>query len=160
MKLWTKYLLFFCLLAISAPFLFSHCEVPCGIYNDEMRMAKIEEHILTIGKAVKQIITLSAENPQNMNQIIRWVINKEYHAEEIQHIISQYFLTQRLKPANKEDKETCAKLIQNLQICHEILVRAMKTKQSTDLKNVEALKKSVQNFRLSYFGKNNRLHSH
>ena len=160
MKKWVSYLLCFFLMAASSPFLFSHCEVPCGIYNDQLRLAMIEEHIMTIEKAITQIIALSAENPQNMNQIVRWIMNKEHHAEEIQHIISQYFLTQRLKPADKEDSDNYPKLIQNLQHCHEILVLAMKTKQSTDLENVEALKQSVKNFSAFYFGKTEEPHTH
>ena len=152
-------LLFFFLVVTSSPFLFSHCEVPCGIYNDQLRLAMIEEHIMTIEKAITQIIALSIENPQNMNQIVRWIMNKEHHAEEIQHIISQYFLTQRLKPTDKEDSGNYPKLIQNLQHCHEILVLAMKTKQSTDLENVEALKQSVKNFSAFYFGKAEEPHT-
>ena len=38
---------------------YSHCEVPCGIYGDEMRFQTIEEHIATIEKAMKMIVELS-----------------------------------------------------------------------------------------------------
>jgi nickel superoxide dismutase len=30
---------------------------------------------------------------------VRWVTTKETHAQEIQDIVSAYFLTQRIKPA-------------------------------------------------------------
>ena len=160
MKKSASFLLCLLLLAVSAHFVFSHCEVPCGIYNDQMRVALIEEHIMTIEKAIAQINALSAESPPNMNQIVRWVMNKEFHAEEIQGIISQYFLTQRLKPVDFEDEQAQHKLIQNLRTCHEILVLAMKTKQSTDVENVENLKKSVQNFKTSYFIKTEEAHIH
>ena len=126
------------------PFVFAHCEVPCGIYNDKMRFNMIDEHIMTIEKAINQITELSKKNPQNHNQIVRWVMNKEHHAEEIQHIISQYFLTQRLKPVAKTEKEAYQKLVEKISFCHEILVYAMKTKQSTELSNVESLKNSVR----------------
>ena len=84
---------------------FPHCEIPCGIYDDEMRIAMIAEHITTIEKSINQIGQLSKEEPRNLNQIVRWVQNKENHANELQHIVTQYFMTQRLKPVDKDEKE-------------------------------------------------------
>jgi len=59
------------------------CQVPCGIYNDQMRFDMISEHIATIEKSIKQITELSAEPKPNMNQIVRWVSNKDEHADQI-----------------------------------------------------------------------------
>jgi len=143
---------FFVLLTLTRPSIYSHCEVPCGIYNDEMRFTMITEHIQTIEKAMQQIMHLSKESPQNMNQIVRWIMNKEKHAEEIQHIISQYFLTQRIKGADNEDDQAAEKYFRKLTLCHQILVYSMKTKQTTDLDNVEMLKSAVEQFKKSYFG--------
>ena len=153
MKKITALVLFLTMLLLLKPVVFSHCEVPCGIYNDEMRFTMLEEHITTIEKAINQITTLSSESPQNMNQIVRWVMNKEKHAEEIQHIVSQYFMTQRLKIVDKSDAEASKALMAKLAMCHEILVYAMKTKQSTDLDNISKLKTAVQNFKASYLKK-------
>ena len=138
--------------------LFSHCEVPCGIYNDEMRFTMIMEHIQTIEKAMNQIMELSEQSPQNMNQIVRWIMNKENHAEEIQHIISQYFLTQRIKTPDSKDKNAEESYVKKLTLCHEILVLAMKAKQTTDLKNVKSLKSAVTQFKEAYFGKKEHTH--
>ncbi len=132
---------------------FPHCEVPCGIYNDEMRFAMIEEHIQTIEKAMNQIMELSKQSPQNMNQIVRWIMNKENHAEDIQHIISQYFLTQRIKGPEPKDKNAEDSYMKKLTLCHQILVLAMKTKQTTDLENVKSLKSAVTQFKEAYFNK-------
>ncbi|MBT8354275.1 MAG: superoxide dismutase, Ni, partial [Desulfofustis sp.] len=73
----------------------AHCEIPCGIYDDEMRMSLILEHAGTIEKSMTQINEL--EKGGNANQLVRWVTNKETHANEVQHIVTQYFLTQRIK---------------------------------------------------------------
>jgi len=73
------------------------------------------------------------------------------HAEEIQHIISQYFLTQRVKLIEKKDDKAHKIYFEHLSLCHEILVYTMKTKQTTDLSNVEKLKSAVKVFRKSYF---------
>ena len=95
--------IFLVMIALLKPAVFSHCEIPCGIYDDEMRFTMVEEHIKTIEKAMKEIANLSEHQPTNFNQIVRWVTNKEKHAEDIQHIISQYFLTQRVKLVEKEN---------------------------------------------------------
>ena len=145
MKKITALVLFVTLILLLKPAVFSHCEVPCGIYNDQMRFTMIEEHIATIEKAIKQIATLSKESPQNMNQIVRWVTNKEHHATEIQHIVSQYFLTQRIKPdADKYGKK--------LEVLHHMLLAAMKCKQTIDTSNVEKLCSLLKEFELLYFG--------
>jgi nickel superoxide dismutase len=151
--------IFLAMIALLKPAVFSHCEIPCGIYNDEMRFTMIEEHIKTIEKAMKEIEHLSEHQAPNFNQIVRWITNKEKHAEEIQHIISQYFLTQRVKLVEKENDKGHEIRMEHLSLCHEILVYAMKTKQTTDLSNVEKLKSAVKTFKDSYFkakGKNER----
>ncbi len=60
----------------------AHCQIPCGIYNDELRVQLIEEHIDTIEKSMKQIATLGAQSPLDNNQLVRWVMNKEEHAQK------------------------------------------------------------------------------
>jgi nickel superoxide dismutase len=47
--------LFIFILSVQA---FAHCEIPCGIYDDEMRIRIIYEHIVTVEKSMKQIIEL------------------------------------------------------------------------------------------------------
>jgi nickel superoxide dismutase len=46
---------------------------------------------------MNQIIALNNETPINYNQLVRWIMNKETHADEIQRIVTQYFMTQRIK---------------------------------------------------------------
>lgn len=130
-----------------------HCEVPCGIYGDSLRIALIDEHIRTIEKATKKITELSAEETPNYNQLVRWVLNKEKHAEEIQHIVSQYFLHQRIKPTNMSEKKIHAKYLSLLEQLHHILVYSMKAKQGTSLDNLSMLKASVEAFEDLYFHK-------
>jgi len=75
----------------------AHCEIPCGIYDDEMRINMMNEHITTIEKSMNQIMKIEKEKRHHSNQLVRWIINKERHADEIQEIVTQYFLTQRIK---------------------------------------------------------------
>ena len=132
---------------------FAHCEIPCGIYDDEARFAMAAEHMTTIEKSMKLIVSLSKEDPLNYNQIVRWVHNKEKHADELQHIVTQYFMTQRLKPVDKGDPEAHSAYLEKLTLLHKMLFYAMKTKQTTDLGNVEKLRSLLAEFRTAYFGK-------
>jgi len=131
---------------------FAHCEIPCGIYDDEMRIAMIAEHITTIEKSMSQIEELSKQETRDFNQIVRWVKNKEDHANELQHIVAQYFMTQRLKPADMEAKDAYTAYMQKLTLLHQMLYYTMKAKQTTDKSNVEKLRSLLSEFRTAYFG--------
>lgn len=127
----------------------AHCQVPCGIYDDQMRADMIWEHITTIEKAMKQIVELSGQSPVNYNQLVRWINTKEEHAGEIQTLVSDYFMTQRIKPDAEKYPEKLAKL-------HSMLISAMKCKQTTDLANVNDLRKQLKEFEVLYFGHTHR----
>jgi len=130
----------------------AHCQIPCGIYNDELRVQLIEEHITTIEKSMRQIVEIGKQSPIDFNQLVRWIDNKEQHAQEIQDLVAEYFLAQRIKaPAVTEGKEWQAYVTQ-LATLHQITVAAMKAKQSTDLGHIETLKGLVAQFRTQYFG--------
>ncbi|MCA9753186.1 MAG: superoxide dismutase, partial [Gemmatimonadetes bacterium] len=79
---------------VAAPHLaFAHCQVPCGIYDDAARIAQLREDTTTILKADANIAELSGKaDAQSMNQLVRWIENKDTHADEIATIITQYFL--------------------------------------------------------------------
>lgn len=132
---------------------FAHCEIPCGIYGDEMRLEMIREHITTIERSMQMIRELSAKADKNYNQIVRWVTNKEEHANHIQEIVSQYFLTQRVKIADIKDKEAFLKYEKQVVLLHQMLVYAMKAKQSIDLDNTESLRTLLGEFERLYFEK-------
>jgi nickel superoxide dismutase len=137
---------------------YSHCQIPCGIYDDPARLTAIAEDINTVEKSMKSIEELSAQQKMNMNQIVRWVNVKDEHAEDIAHIVSYYFMAQRIKPAEKTDAAGYEKYIKQLTLLHEMLVYSMKCKQTTDLANVEKLRSLLTEFRGSYLGEPG--HSH
>ena len=142
------------------PNAFPHCQIPCGIYNDELRFKMIEEHILTIEKSMKQIEELSKQPNKNFNQSVRWVLNKENHADEIADIVTSYFLTQRLKLVDKKDANAHQGYLNKVTLCHEMLVYAMKAKQTTDLAHTEKLRLLLHSFHEAYFGKEAKKHTH
>ena len=132
---------------------YSHCQVPCGIYGDDARFAPIAEHLTTIEKSMKQIEELTTQEPVNANQIVRWVNNKEKHADEISEIVTYYFMAQRVKLPLAGDKKAHDEYVKKLTPLHEMLVYAMKTKQTTDTANVEKLRDSLGKFHRAYTAK-------
>jgi len=132
---------------------FSHCQVPCGIYGDQMRFEMIKEDIATVEKSINEIARLSAEKDNtNYNQIVRWVNTKEDHANNIMKSANEYFLAQRIAlPDNSKQKDKI--YCQKVSLLHQIIVYAMKTKQSADISNVEKLKALVDEFHKVYFDK-------
>ena len=122
----------------------AHCQVPCGIYDDDNVIKSLGTDFLTIEKACVQIVALAKDPSANAQQITRWTVNKEKHAQDIQEKVLNYFLAQRLKlPEADADK---AAYMVKLTLCHEIIVTAMKCKQSTDAANVEKLKGLLDSF--------------
>lgn len=149
------------LFALAAAPALAHCEIPCGIYGDKLRVQLLEEHILTVEKSMQQIAELSAApGDKNYHQLVRWIDNKEQHADEIQEIVSQYFMTQRIKPADPADKAKSDLYLRQLTLLHQMLIQAMKAKQGTDLKTVESLRQLLADFNKAYFGEEEKSHTH
>ena len=141
-------------------FVSAHCEIPCGIYADKMRIDMIKEHITTVEKSMTQITNLENTNPLNYNQLVRWITNKDEHANQIQNIVSQYFMTQRIKLVDESNKAAMDKYQKEISLLHEMLIYAMKTKQTTELINCEKLRHLVDTFYNLYFTDEEKSHHH
>lgn len=151
MKTQLNWMIIGMLLLAGGPKASAHCEVPCGIYDDELRIALLYEHFITIEKAMNRIMELSAQDTLNHNQIVRWINTKEAHANDVQHIVDQYFMTQRIQPADPADQEKYEKYIREITLLHRMLILAMKTKQTTDPAYIVQLRETLKAFEDSYF---------
>jgi nickel superoxide dismutase len=128
----------------SVNFVAAHCEVPCGIYADQRRFESMLEDQSTIVKAMDQIQQLAKkDDAQSHNQLARWVSTKEDHATATQHVIAQYFMTQRIKPTSPD-------YVKQLTKAHAVMVAAMKCKQNVDTKHADALEKAIVAFHAAY----------
>jgi nickel superoxide dismutase len=123
-----------------------------------MRIHLIEEHIQTIEKSMAQIKELSAANPVDYNQLVRWVTNKEEHAKKIQEIVTQYFMTQRVKSADPKDVGAEKEYVKKLTLLHKMLFQAMRAKQTTNTRHVDRLKELTGEFHQAYFGETQKQH--
>ena len=109
----------------------AHCQVPCGIYNDHGRIHMLKEDATTIGKAVANIEALgTATDPKSFNQRVRWVQTKEDHGSHIIEVVSEYFLTQKIKPAKPENRKAWMTYMNQLVTCHAVMRAAMNSKQT------------------------------
>jgi nickel superoxide dismutase len=146
------------LFILMANMAYAHCQVPCGIYGDKTRIEMLREHITTIEKSMKQINKLSKNSAANINQLVRWVNNKDHHADAFTEIVTYYFLTQRIKIKDPQEKAEYPKYQQKLSLLHQMMVFSMKCKQSTELKNVDKLKVLVDAFEGIYFSEEDKKH--
>ena len=133
------------------PIALAHCQVPCGIYDDSMRITMLREDATTIRKAITDMRELIDESGDALvvNQFIRWTTAKDEAATNIQRIVSDYFLTQRVKAVPATDPGHAAYLDQ-LSKMHAILVAAMKCKQTVDVASVDALDAAIEAIAGSY----------
>lgn len=121
----------------------AHCQVPCGIYDDAARIKRLQEDATTIAKAITQINELSGKHEaQAFNQATRWVATKEHHASHVIQVVSEYFLTQKVKAVAPGAQDYDAYL-EKLADHHAVMVAAMKTKQKADPAAADALHHAI-----------------
>ena len=131
--------------------LYAHCQVPCGIYDDAVRIVQIEEDITTIRKAMNMINDLAGKSDaQSLNQVSRWVSTKESHAQNVQETILNYFLAQRVKAKEKGNKDRQKYVDQTLTL-HQLIVKMMKCKQTVDQRNCSDAYELLDKFTNLYF---------
>jgi nickel superoxide dismutase len=139
---------------------YSHCQIPCGIYDDNMRFNMMAENIVTIEKSMKMINEISGRPKSDMNQLVRWVQNKEDHTEQLSHTITYYFMSQRLAPVDDKSSPDYEKYITSLTLLHKMLVMTMKSKQCTDLSVVNQLNGLLGEYKKLYFQQQGTEHKH
>lgn len=126
-----------------------HCQVPCGIFGDSLRIDLLMEDCATIEKGMAQIKEMEGSSTMSSNQMVRWVMTKDQHAAAIQEQVASYWLAQRIKaPADAAGRD---KYVKQLELMHGITVAAMKCKQTIDPANVEAIRKGALAFSETYF---------
>ncbi|WP_029520013.1 superoxide dismutase [Ni] [Persephonella sp. IF05-L8] len=140
---------------------YAHCQIPCGIYDDGARFTLLYEYIATMDKSISKIKELSKKtDAYSKNQLVRWVINKDKHAEKFKKILWQYFFTQRIKPVSPENKDKYHKYLREVELIHQLSFYAMKVKQNVDTKYTQKLIELLKEFEELYTGKKDKDHHH
>jgi nickel superoxide dismutase len=128
------------LLTFAAQQLTAHCQMPCGIYHDQMIYDKIDEYYETMYKAISVLDDNKFDTIQQKNQFIRWVMTKERMSDETAHIILEYFLQQKLKPDDPDSLDL-------VKSAHRMLFLLVSIKQTVDLNIVKEFGKEWENFK-------------
>lgn len=115
----------------------AHCQIPCGIYDDHARVQSMLEDADTVAKSARLLQELAAKDDvESRQQFVRWVTNKEAHAQKVIATVADYFLTQRVKPDQADYAERLARH-------HAVILAAMKAKQNADPAFAEALREAI-----------------
>lgn len=122
---------------LGASQLWAHCQVPCGIFDDYIKLQTMIQDADTIHKAAAEMQKLAGKSDaQSTQQFIRWANNKESHAQSIIEAISDYYLTQRVKTSMDDYNDRLLKH-------HAVMIAAMKAKQSSGTEAADTLKASL-----------------
>eukprot|EP00658_Telonema_sp_P-2_P073857 TRINITY_DN62_c0_g1_i2.p1 TRINITY_DN62_c0_g1~~TRINITY_DN62_c0_g1_i2.p1 ORF type:complete len:149 (-),score=52.69 TRINITY_DN62_c0_g1_i2:425-871(-) len=126
----------------------SHCQVPCGIFDDPAKVGELQQDAATIRKAIVQIGELNgASDALSFNQATRWVMTKEDHANKIITTASDYMLAQRVKVELFDSKSD---YLDALEAHHKLIQSAMKTKQVVDEAAADALDHAISDIASMY----------
>lgn len=134
--LWMFYLTLFFKAAV-----FAHCQMPCGIYHDQMIYDKVDEFHETMFKGISALKHNSFSSLEDKNQFIRWVNLKEKMCDETALILTEYFLQQKVKPGTDEDTQ------EMVHVLHNLLFLLVQIKQNVDLDIVKQFGKEWEHFK-------------
>lgn len=118
----------------------SHCQMPCGIYHDELVFNQIDQYIETMYKGITELKNSKFSTPFERNNFIRWVSLKDSASDEIAVLITEYFLQQKIKPG---ESDTPKRLVS----AHKMLFELTAIKQNVDLKMIEDFADEWENFK-------------
>lgn len=126
-------------MALTGP-LTAHCQLPCGVYHDDLVFDQIDQYIETMYKGVTVITDSKFATVADRNETIRWVLQKDKASDEAAHTIMTYFLQQKIKPG---EADTEKKVIS----AHKLLFLLVKIKQNVDRSIVLEFSKEWDTFK-------------
>ncbi len=117
---------------------YAHCDIPCGIYDPHA--AQLAAHtVVRMDMLIADVMKGGGSSVEDRNKLIRYVKVKEEHAEICKHEITVIW-GDYMKPEHAKENPELNELVWNT------LKLAGKAKQSTDIKDADALLENVQRF--------------
>ncbi|MFA6916759.1 MAG: superoxide dismutase [Ni] [Parachlamydiales bacterium] len=123
--------------------LHAHCQMPCGIYHDDMVYDQIDQYVETMVKAVAKIKDTKTTTPENRNEYVRWIMTKDRLSDQTANLITTFFLMQKIKP---DEEETPKKVVS----AHKLLFQIVCIKQTVDFKSVSDFAEEWEKFKLMF----------
>jgi nickel superoxide dismutase len=120
-----------------------HCQMPCGIYHDDMVYDQIDQFVETVFKGISVLNESKFSSVKDKNEFVRWVVQKEKCCDETANIITVYFLQQKIKP---NEPDTVKKLVS----AHKLLFLLVSIKQNSDLEFVKQFNAEWEKFKLMF----------
>ena len=121
----------------------AHCQLPCGIYHDDMVFEEIDQYVETMYKGISVMNDNKFGTPTEKNQFTRWVINKEESTNGIATRMCEYFLQQKIKPGEDDTEKKIISI-------HKMLFLLVAIKQNVDIEIVKQFNKEWENFKLMF----------
>jgi len=130
-------------LAAYAGSLDAHCQMPCGIYHDDMVYDQVDQYVETMYKGISILKENKRDTDKDRNEFIRWVILKEKASDDAALLLTTYFLQQKIKPGESDTAKRLA-------TAHKLLFDLVQIKQNADLKFVETFANDWNEFKLMF----------
>lgn len=121
----------------------AHCQMPCGIYHDDMVFDQIDQYVETMYKGMTMLRDSKFATPKDRCEFARWVMTKDNSSDELADLITTYFLQQKIKP---DEQDTAKKLTS----AHKMLFLLVQIKQNVDRNLVESFADEWENFKLMF----------
>lgn len=122
---------------------YAHCQMPCGIYHDDMVFSEIDQYIETTVKGIAVMKSNKFESLEEHNEFVRWVIQKENSSNTVAELITKYFLQQKIKVG---EEDTTKQLVS----AHKLLFLLVQIKQHADIKIVKQFYDEWERFKLMF----------
>lgn len=120
--------------------LFAHCQMPCGIYHDEIPYNRINQYVETIYKGISILDDNKFASIKEKNEYVRWIIQKDTSSDEVAAIITKYFLQQKIKP---DEPDSVKKLVS----AHKLLFGLVEIKQNINIESVKSFSAEWEKFK-------------
>lgn len=133
----------FAIMLLCTSMAWSHCQMPCGIYHDEMVFDQIDQYVETMVKCITVVKDNKGETPQARNEVIRWVMMKEKMSDDTADLITAYFLQQKIKPGEPDT-------VKMVTSAHKLLFLLVQIKQQVNLDVVKEFFDEWEKFKLFF----------
>lgn len=123
--------------------LHAHCQMPCGVYHDDMVYDQIDQYAETMFKAVNVLTHSKFQTVEEKNEFMRWIYQKEVQSNAAAELICTYFLMQKIKPG---ETDTVKRLVS----AHKLLFLIVGIKQNVDNSFVQDFLEEWERFKLMF----------
>lgn len=121
----------------------AHCQMPCGIYHDNMVYDQIDQFVETVYKGITVLNDSKFSTVRERNEFVRWVGEKERACTDVSHLILTFFLQQKIKP---DESDTVKRVVS----AQKLLFILVNIKQNVDLENVKEFNAEWEKFKLMF----------